>query len=115
MKGKQKFGSSSSSNVSALRRAAMERRFREKLHNLGLEMHETEPDGNCLFRSFAHQMYGDQSFHNLVREACMNYMVSIAFILHSRSSLVLSSCPNTYNVCIPSAGKGARLLLPVHQ
>eukprot|EP01132_Coremiostelium_polycephalum_P002711 gene2711-3364_t len=31
-------------------------------------------DGNCLFRSIADQIYGDQEMHNLIREKCMDYM-----------------------------------------
>ena len=31
-------------------------------------------DGNCLFRSVAHQVYGDYELHNLVRQRCMDYM-----------------------------------------
>jgi len=52
-----------------------ERRFIQILHNFhGLVMHPSLPDGNCLFRSVADQMYGDQSFHDIVREATMNWM-----------------------------------------
>jgi hypothetical protein len=31
-------------------------------------------DGNCLFRSVAHQIYGDEEFHDVVRQKCMDYM-----------------------------------------
>ena len=31
-------------------------------------------DGNCLFRSVAHQVYGDEEFHDIVRQKCMDYM-----------------------------------------
>jgi OTU domain-containing protein 5 len=31
-------------------------------------------DGNCLFRSVAHQVYGDEEFHGVVRQKCMDYM-----------------------------------------
>ena len=33
-----------------------------------------EGDGNCLFRSVSHQIYGDDAYHALVRAACCNYM-----------------------------------------
>jgi hypothetical protein len=33
-----------------------------------------EKDGNCLFRSFAHQIYGDAEQHDQVRQACYDYM-----------------------------------------
>jgi len=32
-------------------------------------------DGNCLFRSVADQIYGDEEMHNIVRAMCMDYMV----------------------------------------
>ena len=41
------------------------------------------PDGNCLFRAVADQMYGDQSFHDIVRDACMNWMVFFFFSFSS--------------------------------
>ena len=31
-------------------------------------------DGNCLFRSVAHQVYGESDLHNLVRQSCLDYM-----------------------------------------
>lgn len=53
----------------------------DKYHNyiLGLErlkltVFSVSGDGNCLFRSVAHQIYGDDSYHLLVREKCMDYM-----------------------------------------
>eukprot|EP01105_Mastigella_eilhardi_P015399 TRINITY_DN3516_c0_g2_i1.p1 TRINITY_DN3516_c0_g2~~TRINITY_DN3516_c0_g2_i1.p1 ORF type:complete len:360 (-),score=106.80 TRINITY_DN3516_c0_g2_i1:91-1140(-) len=32
------------------------------------------PDGNCLFRAVADQVYGDAELHQYVREQCMNYL-----------------------------------------
>lgn len=31
-------------------------------------------DGNCLFRAVAHQVYGNEELHSLVRDLCMTYM-----------------------------------------
>ncbi len=31
-------------------------------------------DGNCLFRSVAHQVYGDDDYHDVVRQNCMDHM-----------------------------------------
>ena len=31
-------------------------------------------DGNCLFRSVAHQVYGENELHDLVRQRCLDYM-----------------------------------------
>jgi OTU domain-containing protein 5 len=45
-----------------------------------LTVHSVSGDGNCLFRSVAHQIYGDDSHHLFVREKCMDYMeVNAAF------------------------------------
>lgn len=40
----------------------------------GLAIHSVEGDGNCLFRSVSHQIYGDDKYHDIVREKCMDYM-----------------------------------------
>lgn len=42
----------------------------------GLRTHAVEGDGNCLFRSVSHQVYGDDKFHTVVRQMCMDYMES---------------------------------------
>ncbi|CAI5703532.1 unnamed protein product [Peronospora effusa] len=46
------------------------------LGTLGLRIYDIEGDGNCLFRSVSHQIYGNDSHHALVRAACMDYMES---------------------------------------
>ena len=40
----------------------------------GLKVFKIVDDGNCLFRSFAHQIYGDQSLHKIVRKKCCEYI-----------------------------------------
>lgn len=42
----------------------------------GLHIEAVEGDGNCLFRAVAHQVYGDENLHNLVRQKCLDYMES---------------------------------------
>lgn len=42
----------------------------------GLHIEAVEGDGNCLFRAVAHQIYGDENLHNLVRQKCLDYMES---------------------------------------
>ena len=39
-----------------------------------LEIQPIEGDGNCLFRSVSHQVYGTEAHHLLVRQKCMDYM-----------------------------------------
>ena len=51
-----------------------EREFRSKLMEKGLEVVDVSPDGNCLFRSFALALYGDQDRHKEVREQCCDFM-----------------------------------------
>ncbi|KAG2529429.1 hypothetical protein BBO99_00007006 [Phytophthora kernoviae] len=51
--------------------------YRDSLQStLGLRIFDIEGDGNCLFRSVSHQVYGDDRHHALVRAACMDYMES---------------------------------------
>jgi hypothetical protein len=46
----------------------------EALGRQGLRVVSVSGDGNCLFRSVAHQVYGDDELHGLVRDRCMAYM-----------------------------------------
>lgn len=46
------------------------------LEQQGLHIEAVEGDGNCLFRAVAHQVYGDENLHNLVRQKCLDYMES---------------------------------------
>lgn len=48
--------------------------YRSALEHQGLQVVPVEGDGNCLFRSISHQVYGDQKYHALVRARCMDYM-----------------------------------------
>ena len=47
-------------------------------HALNVRLHydiiEQIPDGNCLFRSVSHQLYGTADHHQLVRHKCMEYI-----------------------------------------
>ena len=50
------------------------------LQRFKLQVYNVSGDGNCLFRSVSHQIYGDDSYHLLVRDKCMDYMeVNSAF------------------------------------
>jgi OTU domain-containing protein 5 len=48
------------------------RRILAEIH--GLEVVPVSGDGNCLFRSVSHQVYGDEQFHDVVRQKCLDYM-----------------------------------------
>lgn len=48
--------------------------YQRALLEKGLRVHPVEGDGNCLFRSVSHQIYGDDRYHDLVRARCMDYM-----------------------------------------
>ena len=39
-----------------------------------LRVQQVDGDGNCMFRSVSHQVYGDERYHMLVRTKCMDYM-----------------------------------------
>ena len=39
-----------------------------------MNVKRVQGDGNCLFRSVAHQIYGQDSLHALIRAKCMDYM-----------------------------------------
>mmetsp|Transcript_13987 Transcript_13987/g.19412 ORF Transcript_13987/g.19412 Transcript_13987/m.19412 type:complete len:545 (-) Transcript_13987:156-1790(-) len=52
-----------------------EEAFRKDLRdNFGLQVVDAEKDGNCMFRCFAHQIYGDMKKHTEVRQQCYDYM-----------------------------------------
>ena len=53
-------------------------RYKAALQRHNLQVVSVSGDGNCLFRSVAHQIYGDDSLHTLVRAKCMEYMESEA-------------------------------------
>ena len=40
--------------------------------NMGL--YEVAPDGACMFRALSVHLYGDDQFHAIVRDACLEYM-----------------------------------------
>lgn len=48
--------------------------YRNALEAQGLRIYSIEGDGNCLFRSVSHQVYGDDRHHAVVRTTCMDYM-----------------------------------------
>jgi len=58
--------SDNADNVSEYRQA-LRKKFK-------LYVYPAKADGNCLFRSVAQQMYGDEQHHIIIREFCVSYM-----------------------------------------
>ena len=50
------------------------RRFEEALERRRLRVKPVAGDGNCMFRSIADQIYGDEEMHAVTRELCMDHM-----------------------------------------
>lgn len=48
--------------------------FRDALTTQGFQITEVARDGNCLFRSVAHQMYNDVERHGEIRRQCYDHM-----------------------------------------
>eukprot|EP00457_Paulinella_chromatophora_P000600 gb/GEZN01000600.1/.p1 GENE.gb/GEZN01000600.1/~~gb/GEZN01000600.1/.p1 ORF type:complete len:598 (-),score=100.62 gb/GEZN01000600.1/:72-1865(-) len=55
---------------------AEERKFRHIMQQKGWKITDQGGDGNCLFRSVSHQMYGTPDYHELVRSKCVEYIIS---------------------------------------
>ena len=53
-----------------------EERFEQLMEGIGLKIVDCGGDGNCLFRSIAHQAYGDEEQHRIVRIRCMMYILT---------------------------------------
>jgi hypothetical protein len=49
-------------------------RYADALGKQGLTVVPVLGDGNCLFRAVAHQIYGDETYHDIVRAKCLDYM-----------------------------------------
>ncbi|KAK0400367.1 hypothetical protein QR680_003464 [Steinernema hermaphroditum] len=53
----------------------LETAFAQKMKDeRGFHIVDMEGDGNCMFRAVAHQIYGDQKWHDEARKLCMDYM-----------------------------------------
>ena len=67
--------SSSGLEVDLRRVASLETSFCDRLEKQGLYLVEMEPDGNCLFRAVAHQLFLDPMKHLELRARCVEHMV----------------------------------------
>lgn len=54
--------------------------FTTKMNSHLLDIYVVSPDGNCLYRAVAHQVYGDVSLHEVVREDCFQFMLDNAVL-----------------------------------
>ena len=52
----------------------LEEEFKKKIATKGYLLHQMKRDGNCLFTSVSDQIYGDEKYHKLLREKCMEYI-----------------------------------------
>lgn len=53
---------------------SQEEQFAAQLATKSWSVVHQDPDGNCLFRSIAHQVYGDPELHALIRQKCCDYL-----------------------------------------
>ncbi|ETO25805.1 OTU-like cysteine protease family protein [Reticulomyxa filosa] len=53
-------------------------KFCDQLREMNLSIKDTNPDGNCLFRSLADQLHGDERMHGQYRKEIVEYMQSHA-------------------------------------
>eukprot|EP00752_Nemacystus_decipiens_P004577 g4177.t1 len=67
-------GCGSSPTGSGDSEASADAMFRDAMRRKGLSVVDVEPDGNCLFRSVSHQIFGDVERHYPVRKACVDHM-----------------------------------------
>ena len=52
-----------------------DKKFIENLKEMGLFIHYVDGDGNCLFRSIAHQLFQDESKWEICRRDIVNYIL----------------------------------------
>ncbi len=52
----------------------VEDNFKEELKSAGFSIREIQGDGNCLYRSFADQVYGNENYYQTVKSKCLDYL-----------------------------------------
>jgi len=53
---------------------AVDENWKAQLRDENLEIITVSGDGNCLFRAVAHQVYGDESVHHIIRTKVVEYL-----------------------------------------
>lgn len=61
-------------------------RYKKVLEDQGLLIVPVSGDGNCLFRSVSHQIYGTEEHHAIIRQKCLDYMEAESVSSHSSIS-----------------------------
>lgn len=52
-----------------------EKKFRNEMNKVNLFIKEIKGDGNCLFRAISDQVYGNEKYHEIIRNKCMDYIL----------------------------------------
>lgn len=52
----------------------LEENFRNNIQRINFFIKDVQGDGNCLFRAVSDQVYGNENFHMIIREKCMDYI-----------------------------------------
>ena len=52
-----------------------EQKIKNNLEKLHFFIKKTEGDGNCMFRAVSDQVYGNEEYHYIIREKCMDYLL----------------------------------------
>ena len=48
--------------------------FRDEIKNIKMKIVDIQEDGNCLYRSIAHQLYGNENLYHIIKNYCMVYL-----------------------------------------
>ena len=54
---------------------SQEEKIKINLEKLNFFIKKMEGDGNCMFRAVSDQIYGNEDYHNIIREKCMKYLL----------------------------------------
>ena len=52
-----------------------EEKIKDELEKLDFFIKTIEGDGNCMFRAVSDQIYGNEEYHGIIREKCMEYLL----------------------------------------
>lgn len=53
---------------------SQESNFKEELRKIKMKIVDIKEDGNCLYRSISHQIYGNEDFYKVIKSFCMEYL-----------------------------------------